>query len=78
MWQYRAICCNTYTKKESLFRLHCDSSGEIMLNLYPDNQYIISSVFCISNIRALFGLHRCSLFCVQGNAGRCLFAHKIL
>ena len=27
MWQYRAICCNIYTKKESLFRLSCDPVG---------------------------------------------------
>ncbi len=27
MWQYRAIYCNIYTKKESLFRLSCDPSG---------------------------------------------------
>ena len=27
MWQYRAIYCNIYTKKESLFRLSCDPPG---------------------------------------------------
>ena len=27
MWQYRAMCCNIYTKKESRLGLSCDPRG---------------------------------------------------
>lgn len=68
-------------KKKAVIIDNCffsDPPGEIVRNLCPDNQKIMLSNFCISNIWALYGLHRCSLFCVQGNVRRYLFAHQIL
>lgn len=31
MWQYRAMCCNIYTKKESRLGLSCDPRGAVKL-----------------------------------------------